>query len=683
MIVSWNWLKDYVELDMAADELAHRLAMAGLNHESTASVGDDLAIDLEVTSNRADCLGHLGIAREISVLWQKPLRLPKIQLATDSTPASDLTSVRIDCPDLCSRYLARVIRGVKIGASPAWLANRLTTLGIAVVNNVVDVTNYVLMECGQPLHAFDFDRLNGHRIIVRTARPDEPFIAIDHHEYRLQAGMCVIADESRPVALGGVMGGVTSEVSDATINVLLEAADFAPLSIRTTARTLRLHSPSSYRFERGVDPAGIDWASRRACELILQVAGGKLADGMVDVHPRAVSAHPPIVLRFSQIQRVLGIDLDRQTVLRILGDLGLSVKRSDTSSATFVSPTWRRDLTREIDLIEEVARIHGYDQIPEDVGVPMAPSQRQDRHRVLAQVRHVLTANGFDEAVTVSVVDQKVSDSFSPWTTVAPIRCSTPMLRGSDCLRRSLIPSLLEARRINESLANESIELFETAKVYLPAERGLPTELWVLAITSGRDFRAVKGVIETILSTLHVKATLVAEPLVSEFLDSGASCQLRLGDELFGFMGSVSKAGRKLLGLRRETTVAELKLERIVQLSQLIPQHQPLSPYPAITYDFNFVVDESVRWAGLAGSVAQAAGSLLEAVNYQETYRDATKDGPGRKRLIFSVTLRSLDQTLTSELADAVRLAIIAACQQDHGAMLLGETKQIASSLGG
>jgi phenylalanyl-tRNA synthetase beta chain len=673
MIVSWNWLKDYVDLKMSPDELAERLAMAGLNHESTEKIvpTDDLAIDLEITSNRPDCLGHLGIAREVAVLWRQSMCVPEVTLPTGKQKASDLIGVRIDAPELCRRYSARVIHGVKIGPSPAWLANRLKTIGITPISNVVDITNYVLMECGQPLHAFDYDALAGKQIIVRSAAKEEPFIAIDHRTYTLSQGMCVIADAKRPVALGGVMGGAETEVTDATRNVLIEAADFAPLAIRTASRSLRLRSDSSYRFERGVDPQGLDWASRRACQLILELAGGALADGVVDVHAVRAAEPEPVVLRFSQLSRVLGIEIPRDEVIRILQDLGMQQLAKDEASVTWQRPSWRRDLTREIDLVEEVARIHGYDQIPEDVGVPMVPSHRQDFHRVLTSVRHTLTASGFHEALTVSVVDEKSSECFSPWTQAPPIRSSMPMLRGADCLRRSLVPSLLESRRLNEAASNEVIELFETAKVYLPQQKGLPQEWWMLALTSGRSFREVKGVIEAILAALQIDLPLTAEPIKDAFLDSQQSCRLTLGDEILGILGLVSKQGRKLCGLRKATVVAELKLPVMTQLCQLIPQHRPLSEYPSIDYDFNFVVAERVRWAELEKSVKQAVGDLLERVQYQETYRDPDKDGPNTKRLLLSVRLRSLHETLSGEQADAVRQRIIHACQADHGAKLL------------
>ena len=272
MLVSWNWLNDYVKLDMELSELENRLSMSGLNHEESRPAEDDVTVDLEVTSNRADCLGHMGVAREIAVLWKKPLSVPDPQPPSSGKSVRDEVKVRIDCPELCPRYTARLVRGVKVGPSPDWLVNRLAAVNVAPVNNIVDITNYVLMECGQPLHAFDFAKLAGPQIIVREAAPGEKFEAIDHRTYELTGGMCVIADAERPVALAGVMGGADSEISASTTDVLIEAADFAQLSVRTTARHLSLHSPSSYRFERGVDPEGIDWASRRCCELILETS---------------------------------------------------------------------------------------------------------------------------------------------------------------------------------------------------------------------------------------------------------------------------------------------------------------------------------------------------------------------------------------------------------------------------
>ncbi len=670
MLVSWNWLKDYVALDMPPAELAERLMMAGLNHESTEQVNGDFCIDLEVTSNRPDCLGHIGIARETAVLFNRELKVPAAVLKSGKTQASELAKVSVACPDLCPRYTARVIRGVKIGPSPKWLVDRLKTIGVASINNVVDVTNYVLMECGQPLHAFDLDRLDGREIRVRRAEPGEQFQAIDHKTYTLDGQMCVIADARRAVALGGVMGGVESEVSDSTKDLLIESAMFSPLSIRTTSRKLTLRSPSSYRFERGVDPEGVDWASRRCCELILELAGGELADGVIEAGPKPTQREP-VSLRLAQVARILGIEIPEAEVRRILLALGGQLVSAGKESITIQPPSWRRDLTREIDLIEEVARIHGYDKIPEDAQVPMAASQRTDHERGLAKVRQVMTAAGFDEALTASVVSEKWSAAFSPWSDSPPLVASTPMLKGADRLRRSLIPSLLDARRLNESVSNPVVELFETAKIYLPQAKGLPFEQWTLAATSGGDFLQLKGVIETLVASLRNGASIEAVDFSHELLEPGMAAELKLDGNRLGFVGAVSQSGLKAFGLRGATTILELNIGVLADVAELIPQSAALSQFPAMERDLNLIVDEAIRWADLAGTVRTAAGEMLEKLDYLSTYRDEQKDGPGAKRLHFSLTLRSKERTMTSEEADQIRDDVVAAAMKAHGARLL------------
>jgi phenylalanyl-tRNA synthetase beta chain len=671
MIVSWNWLKQYVSLSVPPEEFERRLMLAGLNHEETKAIGDDLAIDLEITSNRPDCLGHIGIAREAAVLFGIPLSLPDSQPAQGKVPATELTKVSLECPELCYRYTARVIRGIKVQASPKWLIDRLATIGIAPINNVVDITNYVLMECGQPLHAFDFQRLDGHEIIVRQARKGERLEAINHKTYELEPGMCVIADRTRPVALGGVMGGANTEVTAATKDVLIEAAEFDPLSIRNTARKLALHSDSSYRFERGLDPEGVDWASRRACELILQIAGGELAAGVVDVG-RKPPPRAPIVFRLAQLKRILGIEVDAGEVRRILSALGVeqSTKAANANSIEAIPPSWRRDLTREIDLVEEIARIHGYDAIPEDVNVPMAASHRTERDRVLEKVHETLVSAGLDEAMTISVVDPAAAEAFSPWTDAPPLIASTPVLRRADRLRRSLIPSLLEARRNNEGLANPRIELFEIARMYLAKKDSLPEEPLMLGMTSGADFFALKGVLEEVLSRLNPHAVLEVADYKHELFRPGRAVELRVAGQRLGYLGEVAPAALKKFELREPSTVAEVRIDALETISKLVPQAVELSPYPAVLRNLNFVVDERIRWADLAATVRGAAGTDLENVEYRDTYRDPQRLGAGKKSQLLTIALRRSDGTLTNSEADQVRDQIVAACQKSHGATL-------------
>jgi phenylalanyl-tRNA synthetase beta chain len=548
-------------------------------------------------------------------------------------------------------------------------------VGVAAINNVVDITNYVLLECGQPLHAFDLARLAGREIIVRNARASEEFVAITHKTYTLESGMCVIADAERAVALGGVMGGADTEVTERTTELLIESAEFDPMSIRNTARRLNLHSDSSYRFERGLDPQGVEWASRRACELILELAGGELAAGVLDIG-RPPTSREPIVLRLAQLKRILGIEINPAEARRILAALGNEELRAGADRVEVIPPSWRRDLMREIDLVEEVARIHGYDAIPEDVSVPMAPSHRTREDRVLAQVRHVLTAAGFDEAMTLSAVEESWSEAFSPWTDAPPLRCYTPVLRRADTLRRSLLPSLLGARRMNETLANEVIELFEIAKVYLPqAGQALPSEDLLLAMTSGGDYFALKGVLEGLAAALNPSLEIQARPAKPhELLDSERSSQLWLtrGSEerLLGYLGEVSGAGQKRFELRGSTAVAEIRLAPLVDLAQLIPQYEKLPAFPATTRDLNLVVDESVRWSDLAHTVRSTAVPYGERLEYLGIYRDEKQLGAGKKSLLMRLTLRSHEATLTNDEADQIRDRIVAACRERHGAEL-------------
>ncbi len=474
----------------------------------------------------------------------------------------------------------------------------------------------------------------------------------------------MICDAQDPVAIGGVMGGAQTEIAASTADVLIEAAEFDPVSIRNTARQLGLHSDSSYRFERRIDPEGLDWASRRCCQLILELAGGELAAGVVDVG-RQPPKRLPVVLRFSQLKRVLGIDVPAERVREILLALGNvevegsavagtaipSVQPSPPAplpkgegsietSLAVVPPSWRRDLTREIDLIEEVARIHGYEAIPEDVGVPMVPSARRHDDRVLEKIRHVLTATGFDEAMTLSVVDEQTSALLSPWTDAEPLRSQMPVIRGADCLRRSLVPSLLAVRRTNEALANTQIELFEMAKVYLPQSGGLPREEIMLAISSGREYLALKGVIEAIAGELKATAPLEAGDADIALLDPAASCRLRLGNEMLGYVGQLRAEALRQFDLRGPTVVAEIKLSVLAEAADLVPRCIPQSPYPAVTRDLNLVVDEAVRWAEIAATVRADGGPCFESLEYRDTYRDSERLGGGKKSLLFTIALR-------------------------------------------
>jgi phenylalanyl-tRNA synthetase beta chain len=670
MLVSRDWLTEYVELDMETDQLTERLAMSGLNHESTELVGDDASIDLEVTSNRPDCLGHIGVAREIAVLWDRELKIPPATPVTNGESVADHVQVKIECPELCPRYTARLVRGVKVGPSPDWLVQRLKVAGIEAVNNIVDVTNYVMLECGQPLHAFDFAKISGGSIVVRNAQKGECLEAIDHHRYELDDAMCVIADSSVPVAIAGVMGGAPTEISVGTSDVLIEVAEFDQLAVRTTARQLKLQSPSSFRFERGTDSDNVDWASRRCAELIVQIGGGEVLAGVVDVG-RPPREMPQLTLRHSQVKRLIGISIPAAESARILLGLGCTVLQSDDQSVIVRVPGWRRDLTREVDLIEEVTRIYGYDKIPEDAAVPMSPSAKRDEDRVLNTVRQVLTASGYFEVITASGIDQKLSNLGSPWSDQEPLKTDAPMLKGAHDLRQTLISSLLRVRSYNERHTSHRISVFETAHIYLPQGADLPREQRSVGMLTDASFEQIKGVVETIISMLHISAAVRVEPHAGPLFERGLAACLYLGNEQLGFVGIVDPKSAKAAGVRTGVAAAELDLDLLQAHSVLVPQHVVHRMQPSISQDVNMIVDESVSWASLRAAVVAAAGDVLDGIAYRETYRDAQQDGEGKKRVLFSITMRATDRTLTMDEANEVRGRAVEKIASDLGGKLV------------
>lgn len=672
MLVSWNWLKQYVELKASVAEVSDRLTMSGLNLEEFHASGQDYCIDLEVTSNRPDCLGHLGIAREAAVLYQQPLKIPAAAPRAGATKTSSVTSVSIECPDLCSQYHARIIKGVKVGPSPAWMVERLNTIGIPSINNIVDITNYVLMECGQPLHAFDLNTLHGKKIVVRRAKPNEKLQAIDHKEYALSPDMCVIADADHPVAIAGIMGGAETEISTATKDVLIEAALFSPLAIRNAARKLKLRSDSSYRFERALDPFGPDWASRRCCELILELAGGELLDEPVFAGIPPQPTTESITLRFAQLQRVLGIDVPAADAVRILEALGLKLlKRDHDVSATFAPPSNRRDLTREVDLIEEVIRIYGYDKIPEDASVPLCSSKKRFEDRVSERVRETLAAAGFYEALTVSLVSETERQLFTPRGSLPALSIEHSDFPEFSRLRQSLIPSLLVSRRENERHGQFHAQLFEIARVYLSADKTVPenqAEPRMLGLVSGRSFQELKGVVEQLAGRINPSATVAVRPFESPQFVPGRGAEVLLNGTFWGWLGELDRSVTSQLDLRDAVTIAELDLSVLESNADLVPKFRELPTQQASTRDLNFVLDEQVNWSAVEETVRKAGGKLLESVSFGGQYRG--KQIPeGKKSYLITVSYRS-DRTLTSEEVEAAQQAVIAACSKELAATL-------------
>ncbi|HUU09847.1 MAG TPA: phenylalanine--tRNA ligase subunit beta [Phycisphaerae bacterium] len=670
MNVSYNWLKDYVETGLGYVEAAKRLTEIGLNVDSIEDLADgDGRLEVEVTSNRPDCLGHIGVARELAAAIDATVRLPETAFDESDENAADLVAVEVADLDLCPLYTARVVCGVTVRPSPDWLVRRLEAVGVRPVNNIVDVTNYVLMECGQPLHAFDFAGIRGRRIVVRRAKAGEEFHAIDHTRHTLTPDRLVIADAQRPVALAGVMGGADTEIADTTADVLLEAAVFDPLSIRNTSRALAMMSDSSYRFERRVDPHMTDWASRRACRLIVEVAGGRVAKGVVTVG-RPLPEPVELTLRVPRIETLLGLAVPADTAARILARLQCQVIEADGRRIRVRVPSWRPDLAREVDLIEEVARHYGYDKIPESRATPLAISAPTKAERVREVVGHVLTAAGYFEAITFTFTTRDHAVRFRPSdVTAEPLTCRGTAL----ALRESLLAGVAESLRVNRGAGEATARLFEIAKRFIPLQgQELPQEEQMLALAGPGDFAEVRGVLEAVFAALRIerRVTFAATDRYAD-LEPGAAADILLDAAPIGMIGRASAQAAAAFDLDDPPTVAEVRYETLVEAADLAPTAQPLPQFPAITRDLAVVLDEATAWADVARAIRGAGVAELESLEPLDVYRG--KQVPaGKKSVALRLVFRTPRGTLTHEQADGMQGSILAALTESMGAVLRG-----------
>ena len=665
--ISLDWLGEYLPGSAEADRAADALTNGGLPVESIERHGSDTIIDVEVTSNRGDCLSHVGIAREVSALLGREFRDINPAAKESNTPASSATSIRIDALDLCPHYTARVIRNVAIRPSPPWLVRRLEAIGLRAINNVVDVTNYVMFETGQPLHAFEFDRLEGHRIVVRRASKGEKLISIDGRERALDPEMLVIADAVRPVALAGVMGGRDSEVSDSTKNVLLESARFDPLSVRKTARALAMKSDSSYRFERGIDPLLPEKASLRAAQLILETAGGELLSGLVSA---GQSGYTPkrLELRLDKIKRVLGVELPPQQVIDALGRLQLSPVLQGDRVAVIV-PTYRLDLNIEVDLVEEVARVIGYDKIPVRDEIPIRLSPPDPAADVLETIRSVLVSGGYFESVTFGWVSDQLAADFTPPEAIGLPRADESVRKADASLRPSIIPGLLESVLRNEHAGTAEAKLFEIGSTFWLAPGGKVDERRRVALVGSTDLREVRGVVELLLNRLDPNSEIRVIPEPRPGYSRAASGRIEWGGQAVGYLGKIDRAVTDKLGLREIPAAAELDLLPLVEGAQRVPQQQPLPTYPAVRRDLSLVVPESVRYERIESLIRDLKPESLEDLEYVTTYRGKPLE-KGQKSVTVTLVFRSPTETLTSEQVDATVQRMIEAAKSQLGATL-------------
>jgi phenylalanyl-tRNA synthetase beta chain len=668
MKISLNWLSDYIKTDHSAEQVAEILSDLGFPCEGIEKLDDGVVIDVEVTSNRGDCLGYIGIARELAAATGAELIMPKIELDESEKDVAELAGVQIDEPDLCGRYTARIIEGVKVGPSPEWMKKRLEAIGLRSVSNVVDATNYAMMETGQPPHAFDYDKIAQGKIIVRKARAGERIVSIDGTQCELNTEMLVITDPNGPVAVAGVMGGLDTEVGDRTTRILLEDAYFDPVSVRTTSRKLGLPSEAAFRFERIVDIEKVDWASKRTAQLIIQVAGGKVAKGVVDVYPKRPE-QKKVILRLSRLNKLLGIEVPAGDAMKILTALDFEPKLKD-DLITCAVPSWRSDVYREVDLIEEVARVHGYGKVPTERKIRIEVVPTDPRQKLAESIGTYLNACGFYETINVTFVDDSIAGLFSKAGTKGHLSVRDELRKSANLLRQTLIGSLLGVLKTNVNAKNLPCRIFEIADTFVPTERNgeLPIQKTRLALVSDGDFRDLRGVIEGLVNSLTRDTQVDFVPVNLIWAQTGA--EIMLNSQPLGTAGIISQAVREKLDFKDLTPcAAELEFEALMSLDRGTIKVKPIPRFPAIQRDLSIIVNEEIRWAEIIKAIESKSPSELEDVRFVGIYRGKSIPS-GSKSVTLSLRFRDEDGTLTHETVDGFEAEIVRSLNESVSAEL-------------
>jgi phenylalanyl-tRNA synthetase beta chain len=629
----------------------------------------DAVIDWEVTPNRPDWLSHLGIAREMAAVCdcRDSFKFPEVTLTpVAGTDVADLASVEVQAPELCPRYTARVIRNVKIGSSPEWLQQALEAVGLRSINNVVDITNFVLMECGQPLHAFDYDLVAGHKIVVRRAAAGETLKTLDGAEHKLSAENLVIADAEKGVALAGIMGGGNSEISETTTTVLLESAAFDASNIRASSKQLGVRSDSSHRFERGVGLDMVDFAGRRAAALLCELAGGELVDGVIDVYPQPYVAHT-VTARFARINQLIGVEIAPEMVADFFERLGLTVVQRDADAITVSIPSFRLDLEREADLIEEVVRLYGLDNIPAaPATAKLGGSMKDDAFYPVEKARAELLGLGLDESITYTLMSQSVALNGTGLAENELFELSNPISAENAILRPSLIPGLVQVLAHNVAHHNHDLRLFEIGRVFNAGEKGLPEErLQAGLLLCGRphperfgaergqlyDFYDMKGLLTSWLDARGLSGAVCRVASHPGFV-AGQCAEIVVGKRVVAVFGKLAPALVKGMRLKSDAFVALVELDSLLSLASGAGTYEALPQFPATSRDISLVAPLEVTNEQILATIRQMNPKFLESIELTDIFEDAKVLGPGKRGLTYSLTYRHTAKTLKDEEAN-------------------------------
>ena len=648
---------------------------------------EDTVLELSPTPNRPDCLNILGLAREISAITGNPLKLPRIKINESEYDNSKLVSIKIEEPELCPRYTARIIQKIKVSESPPFIRRRLKSVGIRSINNVVDITNYVLIELGHPLHAFDYNLIEGKKIVVRRARSGEKFKTLDGVERNLNDETLLIADSNRGIALAGIMGGQNSEVSENTTDILLESAYFNPVNIRRSSKYLGLSTEASYRFERSADPEILKFASDRAADLIQEICGGKIAAGIIDEYPKKIQREP-FLFRHQKAEKILGIKIPENRVSDIIEKLGMEIQEKTDSAIKVVLPSYRPDLTREIDIIEEVARIFGYPNIPTTYPSPSLYHKRKiEKTSLVSEIRNLVTGWGFSEVINYSFIDERVLEKLGI-TDKSPlcnfVRLKNPLSEEQNILRTTLIPGLLANLELNTKRFLSDIKIFETGKVFFskgsaeqPEEKtcfsGLlsgeyESKSW-MNIKRRMDFFDAKGIIEAVSKHFSVTLSFRKHEDRYKFLDSGKSAEIFLNSKPLGFLGELHPEIAERFEILQSVAVFEICLDELLLNTGTNPVYKPIPKNPPTYRDISIILPEASGFNEIMDIIRKIGGEVLEDVKIFDLFKG--KQVPaGKKSMTFSLVFRNPQRTLTDKEVDDIRLNIINELNKKLGAEL-------------
>lgn len=705
MKITYNWLKKFVEFDLSPSELSKKLTMAGLEtrilHTPTSEKegeGGDYILEADLTPNRSDCHSIIGIAREVSTLTNGKFMSPEVSIKESGEDINNFIAVTIKNSDLCNRYTARFIKDVNVGQSPLWLREKLTAVGIRPVNNIVDATNYILWETGQPLHAFDYNCIKGNKIVVRKALKDESFVTLDGKKYKLTEDFLVIADTEKTVALAGIMGGENSAITLSTKDVLLESAYFNPANIRRTSRKLGIFTDSSYRFEKGVDPENVSAALNMAAALIVELANGKVVKGSIDHYPERILPLR-VDLRISRTNKILGTSLSRDYIFNLLHRLMFFAEITDEDKIRVHVPSFRRDIEREVDIIEEVARLHNYENIPKTIPSSKISTAALTENQMFERdIRNILTSAGLTEVINYSFIDEKFFNIMNiseddPLRNA--IRLRNPLNQNWSHMRTTILPGILQTAIFNINRGTDDIGIFEIGRVFSPEGTGgqgikglsgkqtsnppviekvmlggaiterIDRKIWS---KGERDFYCLKGIIEFLLNRIGIFNREFC-PVNLPYIHPKKGASIKINGEEIGFLGELHTAVSESLDLKEKLYIFECSLDKIHANISIERKYKSLPRYPAIYRDIAIILDSVIKSEDVCRAIRNTDDSILKEIILFDYY-EGNQIPAGKKSLAYSLIYRTDDRTLTDDDVNPLHEKIIKNLKDKLGAEL-------------